>query len=91
MATISLFKSIENKHEYTEVKITFKRYVRNSRAHTIEIINSKYKEMKQLPKEQQGSCENVKICFICKEKLGNKFLKDKNYRQVRDHYHYTGE
>ena len=29
-------------------------------------------------KEQQESCENAKICYICKEKLESKYLKDKN-------------
>ena len=30
----------------------------------------------------QESHENAKICYICKEKF---------YRKVRDHCHYTGE
>ena len=40
--------------------------------------------MKQLTKKQQESYKNAKICE-------NKYLKDKKYRQVRDHCHYTGE
>ena len=47
--------------------------------------------MKLLTKEQQESYENAKICYICKEKSENKYLKDKKYRKVRDHCHYTGE
>ena len=47
--------------------------------------------MKLLPKEQQESYENGKICYICKEKFENKYLKDKKYRKVRDHCHYTEE
>ena len=46
--------------------------------------------MNLLTKEQQKSYENAKICYICKEKLENKYLKDKKQGQVRDHYHYTG-
>ena len=34
--------------------------------------------MKLLTKEQQESNENTKICYICKEKFENKYLKDKN-------------
>ena len=34
--------------------------------------------MKLLTKEQQESNGNAKICYICKEKLENKYLKDKN-------------
>ena len=47
--------------------------------------------MKLLTKEQLESYENAKICYICKEKTENKYLKDKKYRKIRDHFHYTGE
>ena len=40
--------------------------------------------MKLLTKEQQESYENAKICYICKEKFGHKYLKDQKYLQVRD-------
>ena len=33
--------------------------------------------MKLLTKEQQESYEDGKICYICKEKFENKYLKDK--------------
>ena len=46
--------------------------------------------MKLLTKEQQESYENAKICYICKEKFENKYVKDKKYCKVRDHCHYTG-
>ena len=32
-----------------------------------------------------------KICYICKDKFENKYLKDKKYSKVRDHCHYAGE
>ena len=41
-------------------------------------------------KEQQKSCENAKICYICKDKFEDKHAKDKTYK-VRGHCHYTGE
>ena len=47
--------------------------------------------MKLLTKEQQESNENTKICYICKEKFENKYLKDQEYHKVRDNCHYTGE
>ena len=47
--------------------------------------------MKLLTKEQQESYENAKICYICKEKFENKYLKDKKYCKVRYHCHYTGD
>ena len=33
--------------------------------------------MRLLTKEQQESYENPKICYICKGKFDNKYLKDK--------------
>ena len=57
----------------------------------MRIINFKEKKMKLLTKDQQQSYKNVQICCICKNKIENKYLKDKKYRQVRDHSHYTGE
>ena len=32
-----------------------------------------------------------KFCYICKEKIEDKYVKDKKYRKVRDNCHYTGE
>ena len=57
----------------------------------MKIINFKKEKMRLLTKEQQESYENAKICYICKEKFENKYLKDKKYREVRYHSHYTGE
>ena len=42
-------------------------------------------------KEQQESYVNVKIYYICKKRFQNKYLKDKKYRKIRDHCHYTGK
>ena len=36
--------------------------------------------MKLLTKERQESYENAKICYICKEKFENKYVKDKNIK-----------
>ena len=36
-------------------------------------------KMKLLTIEQQESLENAKFGYICKEKLENKYLKDKKY------------
>ena len=46
--------------------------------------------MKLLIKEQQGSYENAKICYIYQKTFQNKYLKDKAHRKVKDHCHYTG-
>ena len=47
--------------------------------------------MKLLVKEQQESYENAQICYICKEKFANKYLKDRKYCKVKHNCHYTGE
>ena len=47
--------------------------------------------MKLLTKEQKESFENAQICYICKEKLESKYLKDRKYRKNRNHCHYTGK
>ena len=61
------------------------------REHPIKKINFKKKKMKLLTKEQKESYEKTKMCYICKEKFKNKYLKDKKYRKIRDHCHYTGD
>ena len=47
--------------------------------------------MKFFTKKQQKSYENGKIVIFIKKKFENKNLKDKKYRKVRDHCHYTRE
>ena len=39
--------------------------------------------MKLLKKEEQESYENAKICYICKEKFENKYVKAKKYFKVK--------
>ena len=47
------------------------------REHAVKIINFKKKKMKLLVKQQQETYENANVCYICKENLENKYLKDK--------------
>ena len=42
----------------------------------------------QKSSNQQKSYENAITCYICKEKIENKYLKDKKYYKVRDQCHY---
>ena len=46
--------------------------------------------MKSWTREQQESYQNAQICYMCKEKLENKYLKDKKYCKVWDQCDYTG-
>ena len=91
MPPISSFRSIENKHDVYRGKDYMKKFYEYFREHTIKINNFKKKKIKLLTKEHQESYENVRICYICKEKFENKCLKDKKYRKDKDHCHYTGE
>ena len=91
MSTISSFKNVENNHDIYRGKNCMKKFCESFKEHSMKIINFKKKKMKLLTQEQQESYENVKICYICKEKFDNKYVKDKKYHKVRDHSHYTGE
>ena len=91
MSTISSFRIIEKKHDLYRGKYCMKKFCEFLREHAMKIINFKKKKLKLLTKEQKESYENAKICYICKEKFENRYLKDKKYRKVRDHCHYTGE
>ena len=90
MSTISSFRSIENHHDLYRGKDYTKNFCESLREQVMKIINFKKKKMKLLTKEQQESHESAKICYICKEKFENKYLKDKKYSKDRDHCHYTG-
>ena len=43
----------------------------------MKIINCKKKNMKLLTNEEQKPYQNSKICYICKQKLGDKHAIDK--------------
>ena len=79
MSTISSFKSIGNKHDVYRGKDCMKKFCESLRQHAMEVINSKKKNMRLLTKKQQESNEKAKICYICKEKIENKYVKDKKY------------
>ena len=82
------FTSIENKQDMYRGKDCKKRFCEFLREHAMKIIDFKKKKVKLLIKEKQESCDNVKVCYIFKEKKNeNKYLKDKKYCKVRDHYH----
>ena len=61
------------------------------REHAMKIINFEKKKLKLLTEEQKESYKNSNICYICKVNFENKYLKDKKYSKVRDHFHYVGE
>ena len=72
MSTISSFKSTEKKHDVYRGKDYMTKYCESLKEHIMKINKFKTKRMKLLTKEQQESYENVKFCYICKEKIENK-------------------
>ena len=42
--------------------------------------------MKFLTKEQWESYESAKICYICQDRFGNKYLKDIKFCKVKNHF-----
>ena len=57
----------------------------------MKIVSFKQKKVKLLTNQQQKSNENVKNYYVCKEKIKNKYVKDKNYLRLRYNCHYTEE
>ena len=68
MSTISLFRSIENKHDVYRGKNYMGEFFEFLREHVMKTINFKKKKMKLLTKEQPESYQNAKIYYICQEK-----------------------
>ena len=57
----------------------------------MKIITFKKKKNEVINKIAARIIWKLKICFICKEKFENRYLKDKHFCKVRDHCHYRGE
>ena len=91
MSTTFSFRSMKNKHNVYRSKDYMKKFCEFLREHPMKRINFKKKTMKLLTKVQQESYENAKICYICKEKFKNNYLKDKKYHKIKEHCHYTIE
>ena len=65
-----------------------KKFCESLREHTMKIIN--FEKKKQVfHKRVKESYEIVKICYTCKEIFENKYLKEKKYRKVRDHFYHA--
>ena len=76
MPTVTSFKTIGNKHDVYRGKDCVKKFCEFLKEHAMKMINFKKKKMKLLIKEQQETYENAKICYICPEKFGNKYVKN---------------
>ena len=59
--------------------------------HATNIINFDKKKMLPLTKKELKLHQDATACYICGKTFLKKFAKDKNYKKVRDHYHFTGK
>ena len=92
MSTIWRFDHIENKYTlYRGKEYRIQKICTSLREHAKNVIDFEKKKMLPLTKEELKSSQDGKECHICRKKILQKFAKDKNYRKVRDHCHYTGK
>ena len=79
ISTISSFRSIENRCNMYRGKDCMKKFFEFLREHTMKIINLVKKKWDYSHKKMQELYGNTKICYICKEKFENAYLKDEKY------------
>ena len=86
MSTIWGFDSIESKYSLYRGKDCMKHFCGSLGEHAKNIIDFERKKMLTLTKEELKS---PKVFYICAKGFIKKIVNDKNYRKVRNHYHYT--
>ena len=60
-----------------------RKFCKSLREHAVKIIDFEKTKMIPLTKEQHGSYEKTKICYICKNKFKHKYTNDKNYLKLK--------
>ena len=58
-----------------------RKFYKFSKDQAMKVINFKKKVINKLTKEKKKSYNNAKICYICKEKSENKYVKEKKYHK----------
>ena len=91
ISTIWGFDHIEDKHTLYCGKDCMKKLCTSLKEHEKSIIDFEQKKMSPLTKEELKSHHDAKVCYIRGERILKMSSKDKNYRKVRDHCHYTGK
>ena len=72
---------------HTEAEIVWKRFCESLKKHTKKIKSFKNRKNRLLTNKPHQSYENAKICYICKEKFGDKYGEDNEYLEVSNHCH----
>ena len=68
-----------------------KKFCTSLKEHAQNIIDFEKKSKLPLTKEELKLHQDAKVCYICGKRILKKFAKDKNYRKVIDHCHFTGK
>ena len=89
MSTISSVRNVENKQDLPRGIDCMKRFYECLREHAMKIINFKTKQQKNI--NNKKSYENANICYICWEKIEDRWARDKIYCKVIGTCHYAGE
>ena len=91
LSTIWGFNQIEDKYTLYRGQDCMKKICESLREHAKSIIDFEKKKMLPLTRKELKSHEDAKLCYICRIRFFKKLFRDKNYREVRDHCHYTGK
>ena len=90
-STILNFDSVECKHDLYRVEDCMKNFYSSLKENAINIIDFEKKKMLPLKKEKLKSHQDATVCYVSGKRFSKQFAKDKNYRKVRDHCHFTGK
>ena len=91
MSTIWAFDNNKNKHSPCSGEDCIKNFCSSLGEHAPNMISFEKKKMLPLTGEELKLHQNSTVCYICSKKSTQKLSKDKNYRKVRDHCHFTGK
>ena len=85
------FDSVENKHNLYRGEDYMKRFSSSLRDHAANVINLEKKKMLPLTKKRTKITSRCDKMLHLQKKNPQKFAKEENYRNVRDHCHFTGK
>ena len=88
MSTIWPFDNIENKHRLYRGKGCMKKFCISLRE---IVINFEKQKLLPLLEKELKLHQDSMLCYVCRKKFTKKLGKDKNYRKIRDHGHFTGK
>ena len=85
-STIWVFDHIKNKHTLYCGEDFLKRFCTSLRENATKLINFEKKKMLPLTKKELKLHQDATDCYICGKRFLRKFVNDKDYWKVRDHF-----